>query len=221
MLPTLIGDVPNDFAIEGGAIGTISPVDRMVALKFVVPLKKTICANCEAVRPEALEPTKILPAVPEVPSYPPVHPEIVRVFAAVHETPLLTANVIEWLPVPRAIFELSERVRVPVDCVKPAVAPDANVPPLRTSELPLGMVFAAPQVNVPELTVVAPEYAFAPERVAVPPPVFVIAFPLPEIRELRIRAEPLSMLTFPVEARVIERFLLAPLEMVKLELPVT
>ena len=102
LVPPIVTSVPPDLVPEvglmlvtvgGGVAGTTSPVDRIVAGKLEVPLKKTICESWDAVRPDEVDPTNILPAVPDVPLYPPVQPVIVSVLPAVHATPLLAVKV--------------------------------------------------------------------------------------------------------------------------------
>ena len=71
------------------------------------------------------------------------------------------------------------------------VAPLFNVPPLRASEVALGIVFAAPQVTVPALSVtVFPDpNVFAPLRIRVPEPLLV-RLNAPETTELMFKVAP-------------------------------
>ena len=74
-------------------------------------------------------------------------------------------------------------VRVLADKFAPLIVPEEtftaptesaklikSVPPLTLTVLVLGTVLIAPTSSVPDVTVVEPEYVFAPESVVVPTP---------------------------------------------------
>ena len=99
--------------IVGLADGTSSPVDNNVAAPKPV---KLICSNWVDVNAVLLEPTNILPAVPELPAVPD-QPFMVKIFPAVQLTPLLAEKTRLCDPVPKLI--VASLVRAMVDIVSP------------------------------------------------------------------------------------------------------
>jgi hypothetical protein len=82
---------------------------------------------------------------------------MVKVLPAVQLAALLALKFIVWVPVPKAIVELSESVNVPTVSENPVVIPVLNVPPFKIKLDVFGITPAAPNCKVPPVILEVPE----------------------------------------------------------------
>ncbi|MNE09828.1 hypothetical protein D3C80_1025170 [compost metagenome] len=81
---------------------------------------------------------------------------MVKVFPTVQLEVLLALKFIVWVPVPKAIVELFDRVNVPTVSVNPVVFPVLSVPPLNSIFEVFVILSAASSFKIPDFISVVP-----------------------------------------------------------------